>query len=42
MSIAIAILLLLVSARAEAQSWSELQTVSKESSVRVYELGGKG
>ena len=38
---AIALALLLVCGRAEAQTWADLKAVPRESSVRVFEAGGK-
>ena len=42
MRLAITLLLLLVSARVDGQTWDELEAVGREMPVRVYELGGKG
>lgn len=42
MRIAITALLVLVSVRVEAQTWTERQAVTHESSVRMYEIAGKG
>lgn len=42
MRIAVAVLFLLVAASADAQIWAELNMVPRATSVRVYELGGKG
>jgi hypothetical protein len=42
MRIAIALAFVLSASAAQSQTWEELQAMRKETTVRVYELGGKG
>jgi hypothetical protein len=42
MRLAFAVLLLFSSVDAEAQTWADLKSIPRETSVRVHELDGKG